>query len=78
MDGDWQYLRGEFLVSMKSGLRDRNNPAVPYQRITTALIVSMKSGLRDRNNYDTSPLLPRQERVSMKSGLRDRNNGGGF
>ena len=38
-----------FIVSMKSGLRDRNNdPAGNDEEVVKA--VSMKSGLRDRNN----------------------------
>ena len=39
------------LVSMKSGLRDRNNPnGFKFVGKLDALVVSMKSGLRDRNN----------------------------
>ena len=36
-------------VSMKSGLRDRNN-ALQVTPLGRSVIVSMKSGLRDRNN----------------------------
>ena len=67
-------LRDFPVVSMKSGLRDRNNVARSTSRIRDPA-VSMKSGLRDRNNtrlsdkYFSAPL-----EVSMKSGLRDRNN----
>ena len=35
---------------MKSGLRDRNNPAVEGTLLHEEETVSMKSGLRDRNN----------------------------
>ena len=37
-------------VSMKSGLRDRNN-CVPAGDVGHHAGVSMKSGLRDRNNH---------------------------
>ena len=62
------------IVSMKSGLKDRNNylrrgledPARP---------VSMKSGLKDRNNFPCPAATSCTHRaVSMKSGLKDRNN----
>ena len=42
-------LRDFPVVSMKSGLRDRNNVARSTSRIRDPA-VSMKSGLRDRNN----------------------------
>ena len=35
---------------MKSGLRDRNNPARSRSEVLGHHGVSMKSGLRDRNN----------------------------
>ena len=38
-------------VSMKSGLRDRNNVPGTQTALAHALEVSMKSGLRDRNNH---------------------------
>ena len=38
------------MVSMKSGLRDRNNERAEESLLTVQEIVSMKSGLRDRNN----------------------------
>ena len=38
------------LVSMKSGLEDRNNPTYTLTRHGRHGIVSMKSGLEDRNN----------------------------
>ena len=38
------------LVSMKSGLRDRNNCANGEKTKNASKTVSMKSGLRDRNN----------------------------
>ena len=62
-------------VSMKSGLRDRNNRLHPGGGESTWKTVSMKSGLRDRNN-SSAPVAfdPDQGSVSMKSGLRDRNN----
>ena len=41
---------GELVVSMKSGLRDRNNERSPACRTRIRPGVSMKSGLRDRNN----------------------------
>ena len=61
-------------VSMKSGLRDRNN-VIATGRLEVREYVSMKSGLRDRNNpcWLAHPDLTNQL-VSMKSGLRDRNN----
>ena len=37
-------------VSMKSGLRDRNNVAHARHRRNGNHLVSMDSGLRDRNN----------------------------
>ena len=40
---------GELSVSMKSGLRDRNN-VIHVTLPSGGLVVSMKSGLRDRNN----------------------------
>ena len=39
-----------FAVSMKSGLRDRNNWARQIYLVRRMTKVSMKSGLRDRNN----------------------------
>ena len=50
---------GEQIVSMKSGLEDRNNPAFRPPSGASSR-VSMKSGLEDRNN----PLLPTAERQS--------------
>mgnify|MGYP001685634604 FL=1 len=38
------------MVSMKSGLRDRNNMDYLKEIQSTYKPVSMKSGLRDRNN----------------------------
>ena len=38
------------LVSMKSGLGDRNNPAADALAERQKIQVSMKSGLGDRNN----------------------------
>ena len=62
-------------VSMKSGLRDRNNTPAEAQAIVDRVVVSMKSGLRDRNNIVVFNDMPKAEFVvSMKSGLRDRNN----
>ena len=62
-------------VSMKSGLRDRNNMRKRGKDVTRGDIVSMKSGLRDRNNrLRRGAPDGAQNRVSMKSGLRDRNN----
>ena len=59
---------------MKSGLRDRNNPAGRW-KVGRVEVVSMKSGLRDRNNQASQqPPGPHPLNVSMKSGLRDRNN----
>ena len=40
------------LVSMKSGLRDRNNSVSWSHDSACGHIVSMKSGLRDRNNVE--------------------------
>ena len=48
------------LVSMKSGLRDRNNLIVFVGADVPSPPVSMKSGLRDRNNphsYSVSRVL---------------------
>ena len=62
------------LVSMKSGLGDRNNTGGTAKYITT-LLASMKSGLGDRNNLKAERAARANlEAVSMKSGLRDRNN----
>ena len=63
------------LVSMKSGLRDRNNPCTSPANRPVLAAVSMKSGLRDRNNRMRLDRRSHPSRVSMKSGLRDRNNG---
>ena len=41
-------------VSMKSGLRDRNNEWLTGYGETCWHLVSMKSGLRDRNNSNPS------------------------
>ena len=63
-------------VSMKSGLRDRNNLSRRAIRCLVVGGVSMKSGLRDRNNaVDEAINRLYAQLVSMKSGLRDRNNG---
>ena len=61
------------VVSMKSGLEDRNNNAVEHHPDRDR-IVSMKSGLEDRNNGTYAALGWRHVLVSMKSGLEDRNN----
>ena len=42
-------------VSMKSGLRDRNNTWTEHDPHLLPKSVSMKSGLRDRNNYAPWP-----------------------
>ena len=71
-----QQLNQKLHVSMKSGLRDRNNLLWTDLGEIMKFLVSMKSGLRDRNNRTTAALHVRSpEVVSMKSGLRDRNNG---
>ena len=51
-------LRDFPVVSMKSGLRDRNNVARSTSRIRDPA-VSMKSGLRDRNNEYSKRLIHR-------------------
>ena len=61
-------------VSMKSGLRDRNNVRHLFEVEFTVGLVSMKSGLRDRNNVGRGGGGSWSFLVSMKSGLRDRNN----
>ena len=38
------------VVSMKSGLEDRNNTLNPHPDEQLHVLVSMKSGLEDRNN----------------------------
>ena len=73
------YARADAGVSMKSGLRDRNNVDDVVVELRDFPVVSMKSGLRDRNNRQAAapqsePVLP----VSMKSGLGDRNNRGQY
>ena len=63
------------IVSMKSGLRDRNNRDSVDNIVSSIKCVSMKSGLRDRNNIVDALITElRETTVSMKSGLRDRNN----
>ena len=71
-----QQLNQKLHVSMKSGLRDRNNRTTAALHVRSPEVVSMKSGLRDRNNaLVTSIYVQMMYNVSMKSGLRDRNNG---
>ena len=68
-------MDGSGLVSMKSGLGDRNNVEYLGRVDRGGPGVSMKSGLGDRNNgtgYRAGPRGPHM--VSMKSGLGDRNN----
>ena len=67
-------VRVPLCVSMKSGLRDRNN-ARGGDRPEEFVGVSMKSGLRDQNNAGPIPKCSVCGKVSMKSGLGDRNNG---
>ena len=43
------------VVSMKSGLGDRNNRDQPTADSPRQEIVSMKSGLGDRNNFPSNP-----------------------
>ena len=60
----WGIGDAEDLVSMKSGLRDRNNKnSGPYQLQDSE--VSMKSGLGDRNNLSTAPPLAAKVCVSQ-------------
>ena len=66
---------GPSLVSMKSGLGDRNNGVSPLPALPDDP-VSMKSGLGDRNNAAFGAEAAEDEKVSMKSGLGDRNNRG--
>ena len=62
------------MVSMKSGLEDRNNLALP-RLLSPHTGVSMKSGLEDRNNWISARTCDARDlEVSMKSGLEDRNN----
>ena len=61
------------LVSMKSGLGDRNNLSSRLSDRCPAR-VSMKSGLGDRNNGPKPGGDLLRFSVSMKSGLGDRNN----
>ena len=64
-----------FKVSMKSGLRDRNNVDGHAEVAELCQLVSMKSGLGDRNNHaQLQSMLEEAQQVSMKSGLGDRNN----
>ena len=62
------------MVSMKSGLEDRNNSAEPLEEHVDEPFVSMKSGLEDRNNVGCEKTRQKSHSVSMKSGLEDRNN----
>ena len=49
------------VVSMKSGLEDRNNTLNPHPDEQLHVLVSMKSGLEDRNNRATGQrMTPRQ------------------
>ena len=61
-------------VSMKSGLRDRNNHGCRNIPDATGPRVSMKSGFSDRNNRDNPICENPAHLVSMKSDLRDQNN----
>ena len=61
------------MVSMESGLEDRNNHA-HARPFWIGKRVSMESGLEDRNNLVGAPNISRVLSVSMESGLEDRNN----
>ena len=52
-------------VSMKSGLRDRNNDSLGLAFTDQGTFVSMKSGLGDRNNGSSCPNGPPPSCVSQ-------------
>ena len=68
------HLCSDDVVSMESGLRDRNN-YYDFRIEKMERRVSMESGLRDRNNWAIVEDNVWPDDVSMESGLRDRNNG---
>ena len=64
----------QMMVSMKSGLEDRNNVTHARHHRNGHHLVSMKSGLEGRNNIPLWRCLDHDHGVSMKSGLEGRNN----
>ena len=60
-----------FHVSMKSGLRDRNNGSSMRDAVNKTLAVSMKSDLRDRNNIESLIMTSRKVWPSQWSPVLD-------